>query len=125
MKLESKYNIGDSIYKIYLNYAPTKSACKKCSGRGHIYCNDGSKMNCECWHGIVCDYTKKITEYTIKGPYTIGYVRIEYNDKKKKMYIDYMCHETGIGSGALYKEEDCYPTKEEAEEKIEELKKGE
>ncbi len=68
------------------------------------------------------------TECEIRGPYTVGQVRVQITDSpgiegeerfdnykaQKQREEEYMFIETGIGSGTIHKLEDLFATKAEA-----------
>lgn len=81
-----------------------------------------------CGDTIYVTYDKS----TILGPFTIGLVSFRYKAaqdgpdpdsifdnlrrQQEQRQVEYMCFETGIGSGSLWREEICHKTREEAEE---------
>lgn len=75
------------------------------------------------------------TENGAIGPLTIGKIRVEQTDSpgiegetlfdnykpQQSFEGEYMCVETGIGCGTVFKEENLFPTKEQAELRIAEV----
>ena len=71
-----------------------------------------------------------ISDKVIRGPFLIGKVRFEYTAAQdgpdpESMFCNmcrqaedrdesYMCFETGVGSGYVYKAEDCFGSTDEA-----------
>jgi len=119
MKLESKYDLGDKVFWIQKRQTTVHYTCKFCEGEKKVTGANNQKRNCPDCYG----YGQKTKPGPIKWQVheqelTIGQVRIKvvanyilhYEDE-----TDYMCLETGVGSGSIYREEDLFPTKEEAE----------
>ena len=118
MVMQSKFNLGDKIYRLgglYIDY-PNKQykECNVCSSTGQVTIN-GETFRCpKCGGKVETDYS--VSHYHRGKPsqiaYTIGQISIRV--QKDKIEVRYMCEETGIGSGTVYDENECFATYEEA-----------
>lgn len=142
MKFETKFNIGDSVYIVHTSREPTRIPCTKCNGEikvvdGYEYVCTFCKNACytgkfadgspvEIWHEktSICIPYQHNWDNGVPGKktHTIGKINVEftgknydrYNKECGKVIVRYMCVETGVGSGTLWKEEDCFASEEEA-----------
>ena len=118
MIIQPKFNLGDKIYRLgrlFIDYPNEHhKECNICSSTGQITIK-GENFRCPKCGG------KKETDFSVSHyhriqpsiiAYTIGQVEIKV--QKDKTEIRYMCEETGIGSGAVYLEDECFATYEEA-----------
>ena len=120
MIIQSKFNLGDKIYRLgrlYIDH-PTKhpNECNICSSTGRVTI-DGESFCCpKCKGKVEVETDYSVTHYHRGEPsmdaYTIG--QISARVQKNKIEIQYMCKETGIGSGRIYNEDECFATYEEA-----------
>ena len=117
--IEHKFNFGDKVFHGSCSWNTTWEQCPDCLGSGiwHVILPNKEEFDVPC--GTCCDvwstnrgkipkegYTAKVTRLTI------GSIRADTYDKEGP--IKYMCRETGIGSGSLWKESDMFHTEEEA-----------
>lgn len=118
MILKSKYNIGDKVYHIRNSLKTTYTTCKHCIGTGGILDHLNKTHRCSVCDGIGNIRRNKRGIFVLEKVLTIGQIRCKAEKKKWKSdnNVEYMCEETGIGSGSLYKEKDLFVTKKEAEE---------
>jgi len=113
--ITTKYAVGDKVWACGTQYAQTSVICPSCLGKKvwMITFGDGHQEECQCQtcklgysnpsgRLYFSEWTKKVVMLTI------GMVRFEDVPK-------YMCKETGIGSGKLYRETDLFSDKEDAE----------
>jgi hypothetical protein len=85
MIIQTKYAIGNTVY--HLNGCFTFTKREK-----------GKRNDSKKWF--------------IQGPYTIGKILVSIGKNKNE---EYMCNETGIGSGVIYKSENLFLTRQAAE----------
>lgn len=123
MILESTFSNGDRVWTYDCTSHVVKIPCPVCKGKGKVTVND-IEMRCSyaagttfCLGGEIVLHYK--TKYFPKGPLTIGFVRVETTGKTSRARVDeqYMCKETGIGSGTTYRPGiHIFSTKKEAQE---------
>lgn len=119
MKLETKYSLGDTVFKISDIAKPKYKECPACEGAKKITL---PKTEVECptckGHGVLC--SGHFTSYFVKeSAMTIGQVRFETTSEKTE--IGYMCKETGVGSGSVYREDQLFLSKTECQSAANEL----
>lgn len=124
MNLKSKYNIGDKVVRIDEIRQSIFIPCKACEGTGTYFLNDSIERKCpECFgnKGKV-EWAGTHNWIIMKKDLTIGLIRIEANGNNIK--CQYMCEETGIGTGSIWKEEELFLSVEMAEKECKKLNKG-
>ena len=116
--LTTKFNAGDTVFQAEAFADRNLIQCPDCLGeaRWKVILPNGVEDVIECpsckngyWS---CG---KISEYGVRGEVrtlTIG--RVTYDDEGPQ----YMCEETGIGSGRLYREKDLFATEREAHDAL-------
>lgn len=130
MQITTRYGINDSVYKINRKLTKKWIVCPACDGVGRVELKNGFRMCPDCYGN------KGAWEYGSQAwavqeePLTIGQVRAYVQNFKKSGLFDnvgsycegtdskkveYMCYETGIGSGSLHYEETIWPSQEEAQ----------
>lgn len=118
MIMQSKFNLGDKIYRLgglYIDYPNEHhKECNICSSTGQITIK-GENFRCpKCGGKMETDFS--VSRYHRGKPSaiagTIGQISVTIREDKTE--IRYMCEETGIGSGAVYLEDECFATYEEA-----------
>lgn len=119
MKLESKYNIGDTVYPIQRANVKTWKPCSFCGAEGRIKGQNNNYRSCpECYnHKGKYIYEPEASWHLRKDNcysyLTIGRIEVQYhNDAERK--TTYMCNETGIHCGTLWDETLLWPTDEDA-----------
>lgn len=128
MKLTSKYSINDKVFKIQQAHIRTWVTCPACEGAGTVKLANGERSCPECY-GNKGEWKYGVQAWQVGDQLTIGEVRIyARNFKKDGMFdnvgsycvgsdsikVEYMCYETGIGSGSIHYEETLFPTNEAA-----------
>jgi hypothetical protein len=117
--ITTKFSIGDTVYHSHLGTERKRHPCPDCLGArtweakspaGRTY-----QFDCpRCASSYVSDRDLSI-DYSVFSPsvrrLTIGQVRAYTGCEEKNQY---MCLETGIGSGSLYYEPDLFATEAEA-----------
>jgi hypothetical protein len=114
MELKTLFGIGDDIYKVTKFQKTEVVQCGGCSGKGKLSLDDGSTHSCPRCYGRLTETEYGPFEYHATGPLKIGQVRAQEGGGDDK--VQYMCHQTGIGSGTLHNEIDCFATMAQATE---------
>jgi len=110
MILTSKYNIGDVIYEIASRSHRMDVECPECNGKSANTSESWAKCQ-KCNNaGTVVKYSPRVWTPT-QCVLTVGMIKCEVGYKDK---VEYMCNETGIGSGRLYNEEEIYSSMNDA-----------
>lgn len=117
--ITTKFSIGDTVYHAWTTTERKKHPCPDCIGSrkwlakspaGREYSFDCPR----CSSSYQSDRDLSI-EYTIFTAAvhrrTIGQVRAQSGPESQN---EYMCSETGVGSGTVYREETLFATEEEA-----------
>ncbi len=132
MKIQTKYNFGDRVWKINTQPKQTWETCSFCNGIGSIVGQDASSRICPECYGENGKYIFTNEGYRVTDQLTIGKVKVSitakdsvgmlehegfwnYGTQKAKYEETYMCKETGIGSGSLHDVSTLWFTAEEAE----------
>jgi hypothetical protein len=120
MVLTSKYDIGDVVYSVQVESVDVRHTCPECLGAKEwtITTPAGNSVTVEC---PTCSYGYTVRGFIIKSQInpipcrlTIGQVRYESGFDGEGMMFKYMCDETGIGSGTIWKESELFSTEAEA-----------
>jgi len=115
MIIESKYAIGDRVFKIVSMRKEVTSDCPFCVGGGFIRGANGEQRACPKCFGRrnQTEWNPQAWQVPLEnGILTIGQVRVLVTNQSRKE--EYMCHETGIGSGTLHSVDDFFETHEAA-----------
>lgn len=121
-----RYRIGDVVYRATTEATTERSPCPDCLGkcRWKATAPNGTEHTvacprCSMAYGMLADnlpsldvrrYKPKIVRLTI-GSITAKSEGSQYTGDNA---VQYMCRETGIGSGSIYNERDLYATEETA-----------
>ena len=116
MIIETKYSVGDQVYAAHCAWGTKRVTCEDCDGKGELQV-EGKPFDLLCptcagpWNEKR-GWREMPERKPEVQPLTIGMVRVQrgYEDKN-----EYMCRETGVGSGGIWREEDLLPTLEAAE----------
>lgn len=135
MEIKTKYDFGDKVFFIVRTRKKVIKHCPFCAGKGKITGADDKTRSCpECYdRRTVTEWLP--TAWQITRAMTVGEVRVEVTNSpgipdeemfdnykpQKGQKEQYMCIETGIGSGSLYNVEKLFPTKEEAQAECDKL----
>ena len=120
MEIKTKFNLGQMVYVVQPSTEDIWEDCPICGGTGYVD-SKGKKYECpdwDCRQGKVFKGTR-YNQYKIACHSKIGQVRVEIN---KDSYTEcYMLVATGIGTGALWYDDEehgsrMFATKQEAEE---------
>ena len=130
MEVTTKYSLNDKVWLIKLSREEVKIPCATCNGHGFVTINKTPERSCPDCFQRGYDTEWKDVAWNTEPQMTIGKVSYEewsvaktgifdnigvYDPDLIETEIRYMCYETGVGSGTLYRDKDLYPTKEEAE----------
>ena len=111
MRLETTYGLGDIVYVAQPTSREERHSCRPCGGEGKIKALDDSVQSCSTCYGR--QYTVTHTSIYKTMALTIGEVRVQRRNTEQENV--YMCVETGIGSGRLWKEEKLHESRGQAE----------
>lgn len=117
--IETKYSIGDVVYHASIRTVTKQHPCPDCKGErkwkavspaGAEY--DFACPRCSANFQSNSDLSLKYQQFEpFTSRLTIGSVRSDSHSDRK---VEYMCIETGVGSGSIYAEADLFPTEDEA-----------
>lgn len=118
--IETKFSIGDVVYKAWTTTVTKQHPCPDCKGvrKWMAVSPAGAEYEFDCPrcssryqndHDLSLSYTE-FEPCTHR--LTIGSVRVDTSSKDRP--VEYMCRETGIGSGTIHDEADLFRTEEEA-----------
>lgn len=110
-----KFGIGDKVYLLFYSTKPYQQNCVDCVGVGYFTTAIGNRQPCSTCHGCghITKYTKTMWQVQLRT-LTIGSMRYDSAQSKNEQF-EYMCVETGIRSGTVYKEVDFFSSQEEAQ----------
>jgi hypothetical protein len=125
MKIETKFDLGQEVWLVKEFPKHTTIPCSGCEGRGDILLADETTYRCPKCYGNKTRIDVAPVDWHADGPMTIGNVRVSVFQSDDEHEDDrvYMCHQTGIGSGTLWREEDLFGTRQEAEAAADERRK--
>lgn len=119
--ITTKYDVGDVVWLAESQYENRTHPCPDClgtrtwqavspAGRGYVVdcprCNQGWPRR-----GASLDYYVHVP---IARSLTIGLVTLDFDYDTRSAQLSYMCRETGIGSGSIYRETRLHDTEKEA-----------
>lgn len=118
--IETKFSIGDRVYKAWTTTVRKQHPCPDCKGarKWKAISPAGGEYTFACprctasYHSnrdLSLDYSEFAP---CVQPLTIGSVRTDSASDDRP--VEYMCRETGIGSGTIHSEADLFHTEEEA-----------
>ena len=123
MNIETKYSLGDKVWKINREMPRVWRPCTFCEGREteastfapetEITGSDGSTRRCPKCQGRGGHYERVALEWCVTGELTVR--QVNYRHSAKETEETYMCAETGIGGGTIHYVDTLYPTKKEAQ----------
>ncbi len=139
MKIETKFSNGDRVFRAYTNWGPSgQRDCEECGGTGRLKI-EGKSVTIACTNGCRHGKFSSYTFLPLTEQLTIGQVRVAITESPgtdderggikstdgtgfsnyspiSKREEQYMCIETGIGSGSIYDVENLFVTEAEAHE---------
>lgn len=120
MEITTEYSLGDTVWAGQFTSELVTEACSLCKGKGALLI-EGYTVKCPV---SACCYGKIRTgvhNWRLEvESLTIGWVGAETTKDKRK--IQYMCEETGVGSGMVWAEALLFPTKEAVLQRGEEIR---
>ena len=119
MILESKYNIGDPVYRGDYNIKANYIKCDICDGDGLLRIvvkNEPMIVNCGSCGGKGNHLNGRTFDVNTRKLH-IGSIRYDSyngNPNNKPVHFSYMCGETGVGTGSVFYEDELFDTEEAA-----------
>jgi len=114
---EAKYRLGQKVFLSATNWGPESAPCPKCKGQSRIVVEAFEQehvVHCPACRGAGTIQVYNYRTTTKPDTRTIGSIRIDTSEKHENK-VSYMCRETGIGSGNIYRESDLHSTEFEAQ----------
>ena len=131
MNISTKFNFKDLVWRIDKTQTRTWKKCGFCVGSGRIIGHDGNNAICPVCRGQRGNYFfSKESWLVMHMQLTIGEIKVttrceykaedetifdNYSDQEALYTEQYMCYETGIGSGTLWPVEHLFKFKEDAQ----------
>lgn len=119
VKRYAEFKIGHKIYVVgglHCSYPKIHEPCGICHSTGEVKIS-GKTFTCpECGGKMTYDHERARYRYEMpaKTPMEIGRVEEVRRKGETKVKVSYMTYETGVGSGRVYAQEDCFFLYEEA-----------
>lgn len=118
--ITTKYAIGDTVFHAWTHITKGQHECPDCKGSNKWKAVSPAgkeyEFNCPRCSASYNSDRELLLDYPMHTAsvrqLTIGSVRIDTASDRR---AEYMCVETGVGSGSIYNEADLFPTREEAE----------
>lgn len=137
MKIETKFDLGQKVYRIGTTSERTKATCAKCAGTGACRVTfadlTAGTLRCDHCHGTGWVYVEPVAGWAVRGTDVIGQVRVQetrsdglpgYEDWQSGQHNlgprpysyeeQYMLVGTGIGSGTIWPVAKLFASNEEA-----------
>jgi hypothetical protein len=118
MNIQTKFGLGDSVYRICKDHVTKYVPCNYCDGTGKVTVVGKPERTCpDCTGRKGKDEWFGQEWQVLNGIDKIGNVRVSlYFDSEGGIdEYQYMLFETGVGSGTLWKADQLYATEEEAQ----------
>ena len=129
MKINTKFNFEDTVFKIIQAHRTEHVPCDCCGGKGEIKVHHDKIRICpDCYGRKGANVNKAYEWMTPDTTLTIGQIRVtatcayindsifsNYGSQEEERKEEYMCYETGIGSGSVYSADNLFLTKEKAQ----------
>lgn len=131
MDIKTKFNFFDKVREISFERDRVWTKCSFCDGEKNINGADGSSAICPECHGHGSRWMDEDKKWSLGESLTIGQIRTEetaesngldensmfsnYGPQRHKYIEQYMCYETGIGTGTLHNHYNLFATDEEAQ----------
>jgi hypothetical protein len=120
VRIETKFSVGDIVFHGRAGWVGERVECPACKGSGWwtVVAHSGERGQWQATCQVCRDYrewgnvrgrgpVKRGERHPTVTRLTIGSVRVDRG-------VEYMCRETGVGSGSVYREEDLFDTKSDA-----------
>ena len=117
---ETKYSIGDVVWLAWTERTRKQHPCPDCLGSRKWTATSPAGASFDvpcprCGSGYRSNHDMSLDYWTADARarrLTVGSVRVDTNSADSN---EYMCKETGIGSGAIHRESSLFPTEAEAQ----------
>lgn len=123
MIVHTKYSVGDQVYVARCIWGQKRVPCADCDGKGEFVV-EGKPFTLLC--SVCCGPWDEKRGWREIGEFqpsvellTVGQVRAQRGGGEDK--TEYMCVETGIGSGSLWAEDKLLPDRDQAETRAAQL----
>lgn len=119
MERYAKFGIGHKIYvvgSLHCSYPKIHEPCGICHSTGEVKIS-GKTFTCpECGGKMTFDHERARYRHEMpaKMPMEIGLVKEVKRNRTAETEVSYMTYETGVCSGRVYTQEDCFSSYEEA-----------
>lgn len=122
--IETKYSVGDTVWLAATTTTQKQHNCPDCLGsrkwEAKSPAGDDFTFSCPRCTANYSAHDELSLTYTAHAPrverLTIGSVRVNTADTERgDEPVSYMCRETGVGSGTVYRQSQLFPSKDEAE----------
>ena len=119
MERYAKFGIGDKIYvlgSLHCSYPTIHYRCEVCHSTGEVKISRETFVCPKCNGKMAYDHERARYRYEMPAKTTmeIGQVKEFKRKGETKVEVSYMTYETGIGSGRVYAQEDCFFLYEDA-----------
>jgi hypothetical protein len=126
MRVTTKFSPGDRVYRIASARKEVRTPCAACEGRGRVTLADNADHICPACYGQRGHTSYEPQAWRVDpddlGSLIVGQVRFElhgddwhgYTNNEPEDRRQYMCWETGVGSGTLLSEDDLFASEAEA-----------
>lgn len=122
---KSTYSIGQKIWLIEYQSDPQTILCPICDGEKRALFKNGRSMACYKCQGVGTVIGKPKMNWYVGRQITVGHITFDVQETNI-LHEEYMCNETGIGTGVIYNHlENLFPTKEAAEKECNKRNKEE
>lgn len=108
-----RFHIGQPVWHIQQERIARYKECLSCE-KGKINLKDGTSLECPSCKGRALQNDGYVFKWEVGRQLTIGQLRLEFDPDK--LEEQYMCRETGVGSGNVYYAQRLFPTREAASE---------
>ena len=132
MRIDTKFDFRDEVYNISWDMKREWVRCGFCDGTGRMEGKDGSNKMCTECYGRNGHHKNIKTEWMVKNKLTIGTINVKiicanevedddddmfdnFGSQTESYHEEYMCYETGIGSGHVWGGDNLFASKEEAQ----------
>ena len=123
MIVHTRYSVGDQVYHAQCIWGTKRVRCEDCDGNGDFPV-EGKPFRLLC--SVCCGPWDEKRGWRELGDFqaavrimTIGQVRVQRGGGDDR--TEYMCLETGVGSGSIWKEDDLLPSRDLAETRAQQL----
>ena len=133
MNIETKFEMGQKVYRIHQPTVSDWEPCGFCADgihKGEVEGADGQYATCPRCYGRGGKNVNHHKQWQVGGALTLGRVRLQftaryvspdgnrfsnYGDQSESLEEEYMAYETGIGSGNLWRASELFATHDEAQ----------